>query len=98
MLFDAAPRERRLDAAGFFYLALSLSNHHLTIALAPLPYLLILLLRRRMFLDWLFAGLLTLLLGYLGFAISVERTPPFSKRRSGSSIAWPWHSDVYLAA
>jgi tetratricopeptide (TPR) repeat protein len=53
----------------FFVLALSFSNHQLTIALVPLPYLLIILLRRRMFLDWLFAGLLTLLLGYLGFAI-----------------------------
>ena len=53
----------------FFTLALSFSNHQLTLSLAPLPYLLILLLRRRMFLDWLFAGLLTLLLGYLGFAI-----------------------------
>jgi tetratricopeptide (TPR) repeat protein len=53
----------------FFALALSFSNHHLTMALAPLPYLLILLLRRRMFLDWFFAGILTLLLLYLGFAI-----------------------------
>jgi tetratricopeptide (TPR) repeat protein len=53
----------------FFVLALSFGNHQLTIALAPLPYLLILLLRRRMILDWLFAGLLTLLLAYLAFAI-----------------------------
>jgi tetratricopeptide (TPR) repeat protein len=63
------PASDRLMLAAFFTLALCLSNHHLGIALAPLPYLLILLLRRRAFLDWLFAGLITLLLGYLGFAI-----------------------------
>ncbi len=63
------PASDRLMFAVFFTLALSLSNHHLTIVLAGLPYLLILLLRRRAFLDWLFAGLITLLLGYLGFAI-----------------------------
>ena len=63
------PASDRLMFAVFFVLALSLSNHHLTIVLAALPYLLILLLRRRAFLDWLFAGLITLLLGYLGFAI-----------------------------
>jgi tetratricopeptide (TPR) repeat protein len=34
-----------------------------------MPYLLILLLRRRMLLDWFFAGLLTVLLVFLGFAI-----------------------------
>jgi tetratricopeptide (TPR) repeat protein len=63
------PASDRLMLGVFFTLALSFSNHHLTMALAPLPYLLILLLRRRAFLDWLFAGLLTILLGLLGFAI-----------------------------
>ena len=63
------PESNALMLGVFFALALSFSNHQLTIALAPLPYLLILLLRRRAFLDWFFAGLLTLLLGYLGFAI-----------------------------
>jgi len=53
----------------FFLLALAFTNHQLTMALAPLPYLLVLLLRRRAFFDWLFAGFLTVLLGYLGFAI-----------------------------
>lgn len=53
----------------FFILALAFSNHHLTLTLAPLPYILILLLRRRMFFDWLFAGLLTILMAYFGFAI-----------------------------
>lgn len=55
--------------AAFFALALSFSNHHLTLTLAPLPYLLILLLRRRALADWILAGVLTALLGYLGFAI-----------------------------
>jgi tetratricopeptide (TPR) repeat protein len=63
------PASDRLMFLIFFILSLSLGNHHLTIVLAPLPYLLILLLRRRAFLDWLLAGLITLLLGYLGFAI-----------------------------
>ncbi|HEY5706717.1 MAG TPA: DUF2723 domain-containing protein [Terrimicrobiaceae bacterium] len=63
------PTSDGLMLGAFFALALSFSNHHLTMALAPLPYLLILLLRRRMFLDWFFAGMLTLLLIYLGFAI-----------------------------
>ncbi len=62
----------------FFALSLSFSNHQLTMSLAPLPYLLILLLRRRMFPDWFFAGMLTVLLGYLGFAI-LSRDPAVLK-------------------
>lgn len=53
----------------FFVLSLSFSNHHLTLTLSPLPFLLILLLRRRALWDWLMAGVLTALLVYLGFAI-----------------------------
>ena len=68
-LWVLRPSSDGLMLGVFFALALSFSNHQLTMSLAPLPYLLILLLRRRMFLDWFFAGLLTLLLGYLGFAI-----------------------------
>jgi len=63
------PGRDRLMLGAFFVLALSFSNHHLTLALAPLPYLLILLLRRRAFIDWLFAGALAVLLVFLGFAI-----------------------------
>lgn len=63
------PADDRLMFGVFFLLALAFSNHQLTLALGPLPYILILLLRRRCFLDWMFAGLLTLLLVYLGFAI-----------------------------
>ncbi len=53
----------------FFILALSFSNHHLTLVLSPLPFLLILLLRRRAFWDWVLAAFVTALLVYLGFAI-----------------------------
>ena len=53
----------------FFLLALSFGNHHLTIAMAPLPFLAVLLVRREMFLELVVAGLLTALLAYLGFAI-----------------------------
>ena len=66
------PASDRLMLSIFFVLGLSFSNHHLTMTLAPLPYLLILLLRRRAFFDWLFAGVLTVLLGYLAFAILSE--------------------------
>ena len=66
------PASDRLMLSIFFVLGLSFSNHHLTMTLAPLPYLLILLLRRRAFFDWFFAGMLTVLLGYLAFAILSE--------------------------
>jgi len=68
------PANDFLMFGAFFLLALSFSNHQLTLVFGPLPYLLILLLRRRCFLDWMFAGLLTLLLVYLGFAI-ISRDP-----------------------
>ena len=59
--------------------------------LAPLPYLLILLLRRRAFFDWFFAGMLTVLLGYLAFAILSEN--PAVLQHSDSLLllcrAWP---------
>jgi tetratricopeptide (TPR) repeat protein len=72
------PANDSLMFAAFFLLALSFSNHQLTMSLGALPYLLIILLRRRCFLDWMFAGLLTLLLGYLGFAI-LSRDPAVLK-------------------
>ena len=53
----------------FFFLALAFSTHHLTLAMTPLPFIAVLLVRRRMFLDLLVAGCLTALLAYLGFAI-----------------------------
>ncbi|MEX1118196.1 MAG: DUF2723 domain-containing protein [Terrimicrobiaceae bacterium] len=63
------PSHDKLMLGAFFTLALCFSNHHLTLTLAPLPFLLILLLRRRALPDWIFAGTLTALLAYLGFAI-----------------------------
>jgi tetratricopeptide (TPR) repeat protein len=65
---------RRPDCLGylllaFFLLALSFSNHHLSVAMAPLPFIAVLLVRRQMFLELVLAGLLTALLAYLGFAI-----------------------------
>lgn len=65
---------RRPDCLGylmlaFFLLALSFGNHHLSIAMAPLPFIAVLLVRRGMFLELVVAGLLTALLAYLGFAI-----------------------------
>ena len=53
----------------FFLLAISFSNHHLVLAMAPLPFIAVLLVRREMFLDLVIAGCLTALIVYLGFAI-----------------------------
>lgn len=55
--------------ASFFLLALAFSNHHLTLAMAPLPFLAVLLIRRELFWDLLVASILTALLAYLGFGI-----------------------------
>ncbi len=91
------PANDRLMLGIFFTLALSLSNHHLTMSLAPLPYLLILLLRRRAFLDWLFAGLMTILLGYLGFAILSEDASRFENGNSVLLLCCPCLRDICLA-
>ncbi len=65
---------RRPDSLGllllaFFLIALSFGNHHLSVAMAPLPFLAVLLVRRGLFWDLVLASLLTVLLAYLGFAI-----------------------------
>ncbi|MEI6492892.1 MAG: DUF2723 domain-containing protein [Verrucomicrobiota bacterium] len=65
---------RRPDRLGllllaFFFLSLAFSNHQLTLAMVPLPFIAVLLVRREMFLDLVVAGCLTALLAYLGFAI-----------------------------
>ena len=86
------PASDRLMLSIFFILALSFSNHHLTMTLAPLPYLLILLLRRRAFFDWFFAGMLTVLLGYLAFAI-LSRIPQSCAQRFASFIVSPYPSE-----
>lgn len=62
----------------FFLLSLSFSNHQLSIALAPLPLLAVLLVRREIFWDLVAAGAMTVLLVYLGFAI-LSGEPPVLK-------------------
>lgn len=53
----------------FFVIALSFSNHHLSVSMAPLPFLAVLLVRREMFWELVVASLMTALLAYLGFSI-----------------------------
>lgn len=62
----------------FFLLALAFSNHHLSVAMAPLPFLAVLLVRRAIFWDLVVAAFLTVLLAYLGFAI-LSNQPPVLK-------------------
>jgi tetratricopeptide (TPR) repeat protein len=59
----------------FFLLALSFSNHQLSVALAPLPFLVVLLVRRGVFWDLVVAGAMTVLVAYLGFAILSGEAP-----------------------
>lgn len=54
--------------ATFFTFSLCMSNHHLTLALAPLPLLVPLLIRREIFWDVLVAAVLSAAVVYLGFA------------------------------
>ncbi len=72
------PQSLWLLMAPFFLLALSFSNHQLSIALAPLPLLAVLLVRRGLFWDLVVAGAMTVLLVYLGFAI-LSGEPPVLK-------------------
>lgn len=53
----------------FFLLTLAFGHHQLSVTLSPLPFLCVLLLRRRMLPDLLLAAFLTALLVFLGFAI-----------------------------
>jgi len=62
------PQRYGLMLGAFFVLSLSFTNHYLTLALSPVPFILILLLRRRALLDWIAASIFTALLGYAGFA------------------------------
>lgn len=54
--------------ATFLAFSLAMSNHHLTLALAPLPVLVPLLLRRSIFWEVVVAGMVSAALVYLGFA------------------------------
>ena len=62
------PEQDRPILATFFTFSLCMSNHHLTLALAPLPFLVPLLLRRSVFWEVLVASLVSASLVYLGFA------------------------------
>jgi tetratricopeptide (TPR) repeat protein len=69
------PESLGLLLTPFFLLAVSFSNHQLSVALAPLPLLAVLLVRRKIFWDLVVAGALTVLLVYLGFAILSGEAP-----------------------
>ncbi len=56
----------------FFALTLAFSNHQLTLALAPLPLLIVLLVRRDLFWDLVAAAALCVLVAYLGFALVAD--------------------------
>jgi tetratricopeptide (TPR) repeat protein len=60
--------------ATFFALALGFSNHHLVLVLAPLPFLVAVLLRRDLLADLLVAASLTGILFYLWFALLSAQT------------------------
>ncbi len=62
------PDEDRPIVATFFTFSLCMSNHHLTLALAPLPLLVPLLVRRSVFWEVLVASIVSAALVYLGFA------------------------------
>ena len=53
----------------FFFLSLAFSNHQLTLALAPLPFFAVLIVRRRIFWDLVVAAVLTAELFYLALAV-----------------------------
>jgi tetratricopeptide (TPR) repeat protein len=57
-----------------FLLALAFSNHQLALALAPLPVLVVLLVRRDLFWDLFLAAAVAALLAYLSFALLANDT------------------------
>jgi len=63
------PDQDKLLLLTFFLLTLAFSNHHLTLSLAFLPFLSLLLIRRKIFPDLFFSALLTAALFYLLFAL-----------------------------
>jgi tetratricopeptide (TPR) repeat protein len=69
------PESLGLLMVPFLMLALSFSNHQLSVALAPLPFLAVLLVRRGVFWDLVVAGAMTVLVVYLGFAILSGEAP-----------------------
>jgi len=57
-----------------FLLSLSFSNHQLALALAPLPLLVVLLVRRDLFWDLILAAAVAALIAYLSFALLANDT------------------------
>jgi tetratricopeptide (TPR) repeat protein len=55
--------------SSIFFLTLAFSNHHLALVLTPLVFLVVLLLRRELFLDLVISSVLTAVLYYLCFAL-----------------------------
>ncbi len=83
--FIRSPEKEGWLPAAFFCAALAFSNHHLTLALIPLPFLAVLLLRRDLFWDLLLAASLSSVLFYLLFAILSEENPTLR-----TAIRWAW--------
>ncbi len=55
-----------------FLLTLAFSNHQLTLALAPLPFLVVALVRRDLFWDLFLAAAVAVLISYLAFALLAD--------------------------
>lgn len=64
--------------AAVFTLSLSVSNHHLAMVLAPLPFFLVLFLRREELPDWIAGAILAVALVYAGFA-TISENPAIEK-------------------
>ncbi len=66
------PASERLIYWVFFTFSLAFSNHQLTLALAPLPFLLVLALRRDLLWDLGVAAAVSVLIAYLTFALFTD--------------------------
>ncbi|EIQ00491.1 thioredoxin domain-containing protein [Opitutaceae bacterium TAV1] len=80
----------RYMLGAFFTLALAFSNHHLALAVSPLPILLVVFLRPREVLDWLFGGLIIVAIVFHGFAF-------ISEEPSLQHTAWRFNWCLLLA-
>ncbi len=69
----------------FFFLALAFANHHLALAWVPLPFLVVLLLRRELLADLLVASLLTACLFYLALGLLSQDWPTLK-----TSLRFTW--------
>jgi len=69
----------------FFFLTFAFSNHHLVLALTPLTFIVVLLLRREIFLDLVVSAVMTAVLFYLLFAILSGEAPTL---KASLRLAW----------